>query len=238
MQTWLKFGCPAVVLCVSAAISSTHGKGDERSAANSPAIEQRGDGTAVSQNLIAYACPVMVMQVHEDYTTYWAHYCNPTLMGPTIVDSIHNSQLGTCGVNPDCVPVNYLAHGMRHTDKALQRDGLRHLAGPSDPLKLGAGTELLDDQLVDLVPESETPVAPSRIRLVLLKASNSTGDSSRRVVGSGHAVRRDPRITVPLLHISRDVEVLDDHCCVIRLGDVQYRVLLHRDSPPLSGPGR
>ena len=179
------------------------------------------------------ACPLYVIQVYEDYTHYYAVLCDPGPVQYVGLDSYHNSALGTCGMNPDCVPYGTFARTTRLTDSRLASAGLPRLGDPTAKTRLGEGTELLDEQLVDIVPESATPAAPVRVRLFLLKHTPAGSGSSAKLIASGHEVRREGEKNVPLVLASQAVTVNGRHTCSVRLGDVEYHVVLHQAAEAL-----
>jgi hypothetical protein len=115
----------------------------------------------------------------------------------------------------------------------LASTGLPRLGDPAARPRLGKETELLDEQLVDIVPESATPAASVRVRLFLLKHTPEGSSSTAQLIGNGHEVRRDPGKAVPLVLAARTVEVTGKHTCSVRLGDVNYHVVLHHSAEAL-----
>jgi hypothetical protein len=119
------------------------------------------------------------------------------------------------------------------TDSRLASAGLPRLADPTAKTRLGDRTELLDEQLVDIVPEAATPAAPVRVRLFLLKHAPEESGFPARLFGSGHEVRREAETNVPLVLASQAVTIHGQHTCSVRLGDVEYHVVLHHAAEAL-----
>ena len=99
-----------------------------------------------------------------------------------------------------------------------------------------AALALAGGALLALNPQpahAATPAAPVRVRLFLLKHTPEGSSSTAQLIGNGHEVRRDPGKAVPLVLAARTVEVTGKHTCSVRLGDVNYHVVLHHSAEAL-----
>jgi len=229
MRTMRKLGWTAGMLCLGLLLTEIHGAPAKtapspRKTAPSP-VAQGTNGTQVA--LVPYTiCPVAVIMVYCDFTEYEAHVCHPgyeftvNWPGPTGLN------LGTCGNNTDCVNAGDDCRMVGQVGIT----GLPRMMLSNEQPKLSAGVTLLDSQFVDLVLDSSSPSAPHRFRLDLVRYKSKDGNS--RVAAVGYEVVPDGR-SAEVFVAPRDVDVIAEHCCLIRLGSVQYKVLTHTQTPSL-----